>query len=1225
MKTATKNIKTSAPSMRRLLPVCLLLLCAATAALAQGGRGSISGLVSDPSGALVAGAKITLLDHATGVAQHTASTGAGLYSFVSLNPGVYKVTASMQGFENTAVDNVNVTVDQVSTVNIALTVGSVTNTVTVSGSVDLVENSNSTVGQLISAETIDRVPLLARNVFDLAQLSAGVTPANGSPNSSGSQAIESITSGRPGVDVSSYTINGSLVGSVYYMVDGSPLGIAENNVAAIIPAMEIPEDGVEETRVETQNTPASYQSGGAGVISVVSKSGGDKFHGDVFGVFRPDALAANEWFNKQTGNSTPGYHRYQEGGAISGPILHEKLFFFGDYEATQQAAFDGSNIYTVPTAAERTGDFSADAANFTIYDPTQVDNPDGTRQAFANNTITNPNPIALNFLSEFPLPNRPGSSANQNAGNRYDPGLDPSTAQRFDIRMDYYMSEKQRIFGRFSFDRLFEALVNTSKPPSGAYSSVPMWDPFYAQNITNARNFMLADDYTLNSSTVIQLRYSFTRHYEVQGGDPAQAGYDITKLGFPAALKAVQAHAYSLPFVIFNSTGSAIGGTANYNNFLYASENSDVNGNVTKLWGKQEFSFGAEFMKRLLNAFQPPNPAGVYGFDASATDQQTSAAVPVGGNDFASALVGLGFQNEGGLGYAGNFSQDLAVAEASPYYAAFFEDTYRPNKALTVTLGLRWDIFGGKTERHNRLESFVPKAAGSASGVSYTGAEEFVSSGSRTPFTTNLGDLAPRLGISWQPESHLVIRGGGGFYYGASAHMVGGAALDSDGFASGTNWNAACLNADGNTVFNGSAACGGSGASGAGNYTGAYSLSNPFPSGLVPLINNPAGLGNDLGITLNTMMHSQRTLTTYNFNFGLEYELPRGFVLSAGYVGSRGLFLPIGNVDLNTLDLGTIGKYQGELCAYGEANCQMVANTWENIQPSTNSNFGQGQVPLWVSLQQYPQFGGGSYGAGNGVNVHGYPSGDSEYSSLQTKVQKRLTAHFTTLASFTWAKLMTDDGNPPLGFVGSHGGGAQDTKNLSFEHAVSPQDVKYQFTWQASYDLPMGKGRALNLSGVGNAVLGGWTVDGILYASTGIPIPSPAAGTPNAYFNQRSDITCDPSKGAPHTQAAWFNDACFAIPGSQYVAGTAPAYLDHLRTMGAEDLDATVSKNFKFGETRNLRIDVSSYNIANRAQFGMPYVTDITSVLAGQGNPFGQITTTINTPRQFQFGSRFTF
>ena len=123
-----------------------------------------------------------------------------------------------------------------------------------------------------------------------------------------------------------------------------------------------------------------------------------------------------------------------------------------------------------------------------------------------------------------------------------------------------------------------------------------------------------------------------------------------------------------------------------------------------------------------------------------------------------------------------------------------------------------------------------------------------------------------------------------------------------------------------------------------------------------------------------------------------------------------------------------------------------MPNQWASIQPATNANYGSATVPLWVSLEEYPQFGSGSYGDGNGVNVHGYPGGDSDYSSLQTKLQKRLTSHFTTLGSFTWAKLMTDDGNPPLGFVGSHAGAPQDWKNMNYEHSVSPQDVKYQFT-----------------------------------------------------------------------------------------------------------------------------------------------------------------------------------
>lgn len=485
---------------RSIFLICLLFGFTATC-LGQAGRGSISGLVTDQTAAIVPGAKVVLQSQATGLKLTTVSTAAGLYSFISLAPGTYQITANATGFETLVEKNIAVSVDQVSTANLSLKVGSVSEVVTVNEGAGLVEASNSTVGQLISADTIDRVPLLTRNVFDLVQLSAGVTPANGAPNSSSSFAIENISSGRPGVDVSSYTINGAIVGSVYYMVDGSPIGIAENNAAAIIPALDIPEDGVEETRVETQNTPASYQSGGAGVISLVTKSGTSEFHGDAFGVFRPNVLAANEYFNKQNqvmngqSNTPPDFHRYQEGGAIGGPILHDKLFFFADYEATQQQQFDGSNFFVVPTTAERTGDFSADG--FTIYDPTQPDNPDGTRQAFANNTITNPNPIALKFLSNFPKCNYPNpttcdSSSDDVSLNYFAPGLDPTSAQRFDVRMDWAKSDRQRIFGRFSFDRLFTSTFN-------AFHN--MWDLNYAQNVTNGRNFLLADDLNLSPTT----------------------------------------------------------------------------------------------------------------------------------------------------------------------------------------------------------------------------------------------------------------------------------------------------------------------------------------------------------------------------------------------------------------------------------------------------------------------------------------------------------------------------------------------------------------------------------------------------------------------------------------------------------------------------------------------------------------------------------------------------
>ncbi len=1226
---------------RTCLCICLISLFAATSAFAQAGRGSISGTVTDPGGALIPGAQVILTSPATGVTQKTTTSAAGLYSFISLNPGVFTVKVSQTGFSSVVRDKVTVDVDQVTEVNLTLKVGAATETVNVTGTAELVEASNSTVGSLIPAEQIDRVPLVSRNVYDLIQLSAGVNAVNGSPNSSDSmQSVQNISVGRPGVDVAADTINGALVGSVYFMIDGAPIGIAENNSAAIIPAMNVPEDGVEEVRVETQNTPASYLSGGAGVISLVTKSGTNAFHGDGFGVFRPDVLAANDYFNKQSQvslgqrNTPPEFHRYQEGGAIGGPIKKDKLFFFADYEDTQQQEFEGLKTYAVPTSLERTGDFSQ--MGFTIYDPTKPDNPDGTRQPFAGNKITNLNPIGQLYLQNMPKCNYPNPATCDSATvdvtpNFALPGLDPLNAHRFDARVDWNASAKQRIFTRFSYDKLKFSTANVFPAPG--------WDPDYALNTTNGRNVLVADDITLNGSTVLNLRYSFTRHFEKQGGPPALLNTDITNLGtvngvtagFPAALAAQQVFK-QLPFLIFNDVGGGVGGTADYNNFVYASENSDVNATLTKIYGKHQIAFGFEWMKRYLNVGQPPAPAGSYLFDVSATDQSVNSVN--GGSDYASTLIGMGTAGSGSeSGDYPNFTKDVFAAESNPYYAAFVEDTFHASTKLTITAGLRWDIFGGRNERTNRQEYFDPNASNTVNGVSYTGAEVFVNKNNRSPYSTNLHNFGPRLAFAWQPVTHLVVRGGAGFYYGPSTEQVGSAGLNTDGFSSQTTWNATCFNAngDGNSVFNGTAACNSPTGSPAASVTGPYSLSNPFPNGVVQVFTAPpSGLGNNLEIALSTVLRSQRTPTTYNYNFGVEYELPHQIVVSAAYVGSRGLYMPFGTVDLNQLDLGTIGKYGNALCITADPSC-MVPNQWEAIEDPSNQWFGSSTVPRYISLEKYPQFGNGGFG--NGVGVHGYPAGDSEYNSLQTKVQKRLTSHFTTLATFTWSKLLTDDGNPPLGFVGTHNGAPQDWRNLGFEHSVSPQDLKLSFTGQMSYDLPIGKGELVNLNGAANALLGGWTVNGILYLSDGVPIASPGSGTPNSPLAQRADEVCNPASGAPRTVNNWFNIDCFKAPGAHdgnlnnanpFVPGTAPAYLGNVRTRGARDLDLSIYKTFKFGEVRALRFDISAYNMTNFAQYGYPNVPSVFDT-AQQSAQFGLITGVVNSPRQLQFGARFTF
>lgn len=1193
-------------ALRIAAGVGLLCFLAGGLATAQAGRGGISGLITDPSGAAIPSAKVSILNHATAVTGETVSTAAGLYSFVSLTPGNYEVTVSASGFETVVRDNVTVSVDQTSTVNLSLKVGSVSEVVTVSESTDLVETSNSTVGQLIDSQTIERVPLFSRDVFQLVQLSAGVLPANGTPNSSDSTGI---FLSRPEADVSSYTINGSLQGSVYYMLDGSPIGIAENNSATVIPAFQVPEDGVDEYRVETQNTPASYQSGGAGVISLVSKSGGDKFHGDAFVYIRPNAMAANDYFNKlnSPGSGTPDFHRYQEGGAISGPIKHKKLFFFGDYEATQQVQYDSAGTFTVPTIDERTGDFSADS--FTIYDPLlpdiTVDN-NKVRQPFSGNKIPKAdlNPIALAFAQKFPAPNKPGTGP-YHTQNYFKSGLDPQRAHKFDIRIDDHLSEKQTLFGRFSYDHFFFSNANFFGND---------YDSYYFQNLTNARNVLLGYDLTLSPTSVLQLRYSFTRHFENQTGNPQQLGTDIASLGFPTSL-ASEVLYKDLPVMNFGNGTQALGGTNNYNTFIFASENSDANATYSKSLGKHELSAGFEYMKRFMNVGQPPFPSGQYTFDNTATSSTTFAG---DGSDFASFLLGMGQPP----GYEStDFTKDLFVAESNPYYALFGQDNFHITHSLTLSVGLRWDIFGGRNERHNRLEYFNPNLAATANGVSYTGAEVFAKSGARSPFATNLSDLGPRASFAWQPVHQAVVRGGAGIYYGPSVEMVGSAGLDSDGFATSTNWDATNYNADGNTIFNSSASCPNNG-----SVTGCYSLSNPFPNGLVEPIGSSQGAATFLGGTLATVLHSPRTLTTYNYNFGLEYQFPREIVVSAAYVGSHGLFLPLGSVDLNQLSLETIRQYGTSLCVVPDSTCVMKPNKWEAIQPATNANYGQSTVPLWVTLQPFPQFGNGGYGGGNGVNINGFRGGDSDYSSLQLKAEKRLTHHISTLASFTWGKLITDDSAPPLGFVGYHSGAPQDWKDLRLEHSLSAQDVKYQFNWQVSYDLPFGQGRPVNLHGIANEAFGGWSVNTVLYLSTGVPIASPT-GTGNPYFNQRVNLTCDPGKGARRNATQWFNYTCFSEPTDQFAPGTAPAFLGSIRTDGAHQLDVSVFKNIKLPHENNVRLEFSAYNFTNSVQMGYPNVfwdpaevTDPT-VMAG----FGQVFSAANTPRQIQFGARYTF
>lgn len=1168
-----------------------LILGLSVNGLCQAGRGKISGLVTDTTGAIIPAATVSIVNTETGVTRTATTTGSGLYSFLSLVPGNYKLSVSKQGFQTVVHTNVGVSVDQTTSLNVTLQPGAVHQEVTVTAAPPLTATTSSTIGTLITASVIDRVPLVDRDVYKLVQLSPGITPTNGAHNN-----VE--FNSRPGADVSAFSINGQPQGTLVYLLDGSPLTIPENNVGATIPDMIPPQDLVQEYRVETSNLPATYQSTGAGVISLVSKSGTNKFHGDGFIYVRPDFWAANDPFVKASQaeagqpDQAPAFHRYQWGGSIGGPIRHDKTFFFADYEGTTQRSLDNYTT-TVPTAAERTGDFSADTG-YTIYNPFDLVN--GVRQPFSNNQIpTNLlNPIALAYAQQYPAPNRAGTGA-YHVNNYFDSALAPDDEEKFDIRIDDDLSDRQRLFGRFSFGRLKFGNANHFHNA---------FDPNNYQNTTNNRNVLLADDFSLTSNSLLELRYSFTRHYENQLATPAAQGFDPTKLGFPSYLL-TNSTWQQIPRISIADNGFEITpdeitglGASPWTTFHFATQQHDFIAALSTIKGRHNLKFGFEFTKMYMNVGQPIAPEGWFAFDGEAT---SSAQWNGDGNAFADFLLGMGNQDE----WQNAYTKDAFVAEANPYYASYVQDDWRITSRLTLNLGLRWDIFGGRTERHNRLEWFDPSIAYQVNGVNLKGGEQFVKRGS-SAFSTNLKNFGPRFGLVYQVRHNMVVRGGFGIFYGPSTNMVANSNINSDGFYPSTFWQAAENDASGNNIVM------------------TNSLSNPFPNGIFQGTGSSLGPATNLGATLTTALRTQPEPSAYDFNFGLDYQLPKGYVVSAAWVGSRGVHLhQLNALDLNTLSLAQIEQYQTALD-------NSVPNPYVNaITDPTAPLYGATTVSQCQALAQYPQFSNGVAPCGGGVGVSNMAIGDSIYHSLQTKLEKRMTRHFTTLTSFSWSKTLSDI-ESPLSFIGSHAGTTfQDWRDRWYERSVSSQDVSWWLSWQMSYDLPVGRDRALNLSNsVANGVLGGWTVNNVVSLGGGVPVVV-SPGFTDQYLGQRPNLTCDPAKGAPHTSTEWFLPNCFAQPSSPFVPGTSPRTLSDVRAQGTRNWDASLSKRVKLGESRNLDLTFSAYNLTNSVQLGIPFATwypASTGQTIQDANPtFGNITYAASTPRQFQFSARFQF
>ncbi len=487
--------------------LALLMALAAPCLFAQTFAGSISGIVSDPSGAVVSGAKVDLMNTATHDQRDYTTTNDGTYKFDNLEPGTYQVTVDAKGFKTYVRSNMLLRAETAASVNVSLEVGDTQQKVEVTGESLLVDTESANNSVTMDSHLIEALPNNTRNPLNFVFSLAGTTEGQGGMTSR-SQTFDQL--------FSQFGLNGGRTGEAQILIDGAPSTAMDWGGLMVSPM----NDSVQEQQVMTNVYDAQYERSGMGVVTLITKGGSNSFHGEAYDYLRNSALDANTWANDKYGQVKPQFKRNQFGGNIGGPILkRDNLFFFGAYEGLRQPDTENSGLITVPTAAERAGDFSQSLNSSgqpdIIYNPfssTQVTDSSGntyyTRTAFAGNKIPSTmfNPAGAKIVNLYPLPNQPNQGPNDN-NNYYAQGPGNTTNDKFDARVDWAQSEKHRLFVRVS-DRVRENQTPACFFCNGA-------DTGYG-NDDNAVQAVVNDTITPSPTWVIDAYLGYSRWHEAQ-------------------------------------------------------------------------------------------------------------------------------------------------------------------------------------------------------------------------------------------------------------------------------------------------------------------------------------------------------------------------------------------------------------------------------------------------------------------------------------------------------------------------------------------------------------------------------------------------------------------------------------------------------------------------------------------------------------------------------------
>jgi hypothetical protein len=1240
--------------------VLLVLFGLAAPALGQLYAGSVTGVVSDPTGALIPDADVTLLDAEKGFTFTAETDMKGRYLFRAVPPGTYNLSVKAQGFKLKAQTGIKVDVNQNVGVDFALQLLGTLETVTVSTAAPLLGTEDAVTGQVVDRKLINDLPLNGRGVFSLAFLAPGVTEVDASCM---------------GCSANNFISNGSRNATADILMDGVTTTNYEQNSGIRVDTYTPSVDAVEEFKVQESNFSAEFGFSGATIVNLVTRSGTNSFHGSGYEFLRHYKMDANNWFNNQQGLPIPALRRNNFGGTIGGPIVKNKTFFFFDYEGMRLTSAAGPVFYGVPSDAERKGDYGelcggdgpngpALGASFNAqglcsdpngqlwdpysgyYDPavsgarrltpiprnnlatytSTVDANHPGNQVLASDSSGAPyrlptgpgnliDPVAQKLMQYFPEPNLNVGSANYSPFiNRVDSGSTRSSNNQWDLKIDHRFSEKNLISGKYSWD-------GSRSTPFNCFANFA--DPCSSGPVTGgAHVFALNDTHSFNPTTLLNISYGVSRgryFYPSIAGTFPKGTSAVDLLGEPAYMKSSGYNWF--PAVGIGGGYASAGpynsiGTELYSYAKQGQETHHLIGTLSWVKGTHEFKFGGEGRLHRLN-FTQPNfaPGGYYSFDQTGTANYDPTCVPnppnvnclpIGGDGMASFLIGAQPNDCCGI-----YEIPNSVASQNFEFGGFVQDNWKKSDKLALNFGLRYEVVLPRTERRNELNWLDPNVQSpiTLNGTHLLGGEIFASSRDRHSYAPDFKNIHPRFGFAYRVFHNTVVRGGYGIYFSSWRGAVAGTSgVGQQGFDQVTNLVAS---------FQGDGA------------TPAARMSNPYPNGPIQPPGSSLGLLNDVGYGGYGPIRDISNKVPYeqSWSFGIQRETRWNLVLDASYIGKKGTHLYFANA-------GGINHLGREIEHYTNAQLADLASFVNNpFADPSQSNASQiitdPNNPLFYStiqklqlLMPHPQF--------FGFSGDEPPIANSIYQALQVRAEKRFSAGLEFLATYTYSKSIDDASLTSTNsvYLGSFAS-LQNPNNPAGERSLSSFDIPQVLQFSYTYELPIGRGKFIagHLHPVLNAIVGGWRTNGIWRFNSGRPInPMLYQGQSlPTYGPQRPDLIGTPKRHGGK-DSVWINQYFTSVDGSdflaqpaQYALGTAPRALGTVRDPGAENADLSMFKEFGLGTVREgmrLEYRFETFNAFNHPQFCPPNTTF--------GDPnFGKIFSTCNAPREVQMALKF--